>query len=38
MNILEQMLAIAAIIVSGAGVRTIFSVIALRRRLKQSQK
>lgn len=34
MNILEQMLAIAAIAVSGAGIRTVFSAIALRRRLK----
>ena len=34
MNILEQMLAFAAIIVSGAGIRTIFSAVALRRRLK----
>lgn len=34
MNILEQMLAIAAIVVSGAGFRTILSAVALRRRLK----
>lgn len=34
MNILEQMLAIAAIVVSGAGLRTVFSAMALRRRLK----
>lgn len=34
MSILEQMLAFAAIVVSGAGIRTIFSAVALRRRLK----
>ena len=34
MNIFEQMLAIAAIAVSGAGIRTVFTAIALRRRLK----
>ena len=34
MNILEQILAIAAVAVSGAGIRTVFSAMALRRRLK----
>jgi hypothetical protein len=34
MNTLEQFIAIAAIAVSGAGIRTIIATIALRRRLK----
>lgn len=34
MNIFEQMLAVAAIAVSGAGFRTVFYAMALRRRLK----
>lgn len=34
MNILEQMLVFAAIAVSGAGIRTIFTAMALRRRVK----
>lgn len=34
MNILEQMLAIVALVVSGVGIRTIISAVALRRRLK----
>jgi hypothetical protein len=38
MHILEQLLAFVAIAVSLAGIRTIFSAVALHRRLKQSQK
>lgn len=34
MNIFEQLLAIAAIAVSAAGVRTVFSAVVLRRRFK----
>lgn len=34
MNLFEQMLAIAAIAVSGAGFRTLIGALALRRRLK----
>lgn len=34
MTIFEQLLAIAAIAVSGAGIRTVFSAVAIRRRLK----
>jgi hypothetical protein len=34
MNIFEQLIAIAAIAVSGAGIRTVLSAVALRRRLK----
>lgn len=34
MNIFEQMLAFAAIAVSGAGIRTVFSAMVLRRRVK----
>lgn len=34
MNIFEQMLAVAAIVVSGAGFRTVFYAKVLRRRLK----
>jgi hypothetical protein len=34
MNIFEQMLTLAAIAVSGAGMRTVFSAMALRRRIK----
>jgi hypothetical protein len=34
MNIFEQLLALLAIAVSGAGIRTVFSAAAIRRRLK----
>lgn len=34
MNIFEQMLALAAIAVSGAALKTVFSAVAIRRRLK----
>jgi hypothetical protein len=34
MNIFEQLVAIAALAVSGAGIRTVFSAVAIRRRLK----
>lgn len=34
MNIFEQMLALAAIAVSGAGLKTALSTLTLRRRLK----
>ncbi len=34
MNILEQMLALAAVAVGAAGIRTVFSALALSRRLK----
>ena len=34
MNILEQMLALVAIAVSGAGLKTVLSAVALRRRFK----
>lgn len=35
MNIFEQLLAIVALAVSGAGIRTVFSVLALHRRLER---
>jgi len=34
MHIFEQLVAIAALAVSGAGIRTVFSAAAIRRRLK----
>ncbi len=34
MNIFEQLVAIAAIAVSGAGIRAVISAVVLRRRLK----
>ncbi len=34
MNTFEQLIALAAIAVSGVGIRTIIATIALRRRLK----
>jgi hypothetical protein len=34
MNIFEQLVALAALAVSGAGIRTLFGAMALRRRLK----
>jgi hypothetical protein len=35
MNIIEQLVAIVAIAVSGAGIRTVFSAVAIRRRIIQ---
>jgi len=35
MNIFEQLVAIVAIAVSGAGIRTVFSAVTIRRRISQ---
>jgi len=35
MNIFEQLVAIVAIAVSGAGIRTVFSAVVIRRRISQ---